>query len=98
MGMTVDISIPAADAVVRMVSFLYRRHCGIRFAVLRLAAAVGIAAVRVVRHAVIFAASQPGILTGGVSAVGICGVLHHACFLRQRRRGQHGEAERECQK
>ena len=77
---------------------LYRRHCGIRFAVLRLAAAVGIAAVRAVRHAAIFAASQPGILTGGVSAVGICGVLHHACFLRQCCRWQHGEAERECQK
>ena len=92
MVVPVDISIPAADAVVRMVSFLYRRHCGIRFAVLRLAA------VRVVRHAAIFAASQPGILTGGVSAVGICSVLHHACFLRQCCRWQHGEAERECQK
>ena len=92
------LMVAAADAVVRMVSFLYRRHCGIRFAVLRLAAAVGIAAVRAVRHAAIFAASQPGILTGGVSAVGICGVLHHACLLRQCCRWQHGEAERECQK
>ena len=89
MVVPVDISIPAADAVVRMVSFLYRRHCGIRFAVLRLAA------VRVVRRTVILAASQPGILTGGVSAVGICGVRCRACFLRQRRRWQHGEAERQ---
>ena len=51
MVVPVDISIPAADAVVRMVSFLYRRHCGIRFAVVRLAAAVSVAAVRVVRRA-----------------------------------------------
>ena len=52
----------------------------IRLAVLRLAAA---------------AASQPAILTGGVNAVGICGVRCRACFLRQRRRGQHGEAQRQ---
>ena len=95
MLMTVDrcAAVLAADAVARMGSSLYRRHCGIRFAVLRLAAAVGITAVRTVRHAAIFAASQPGILTGGVSAVGICGILHHACFLRQRRRGQQRQAE-----
>ena len=75
MAMTVDISIPAADTVGGMRS---------GFAALHLAAAVSVAAVRVVRHAVILAASQPGILTVGVSAVGICGVRCRACFLRQR--------------
>ena len=82
MFVPVDISIPAADAV------------GMP-AALHLAAAVRVAAVRVVRHAVILAASQPGILTGGVSAVGICGVRCRARFLRQRRRGQQRQAERQ---
>ena len=68
---------------------LYRRHCGIRFAVLHLAAVVSVAAVRVVRHAAIFAASQPGILTGGVSAVGICGVrFRRPCGGGQKRQAQ----------